>query len=67
MYDMFNTEVYMKKEQILSVRAPSDLMQKTMLHAKELDLTASQVVRKLLREWVAEQDKKHKKQLTLQD
>jgi len=57
----------MKKEQILSVRAPSDLMQKTMLHAKELDLTASQVVRKLLREWVAEQDKKHKKQLTLQD
>lgn len=57
----------MKKEQILSVRTPKELIEKANYHAQSQDLSTSQVVRKLLREWVAEQDKKHRKQLTIAD
>ena len=73
----------MRKEQILSVRTPKELIEKAnyhahaqdlsmsvvvCFHAHAQDLSTSQVVRKLLREWVAEQDKKHRKQqLTIAD
>lgn len=60
-----DTEADMQKEQILSVRTPKELIEKANYHAKAQDLSTSQVVRKLLREWVAEQDKKHRKQLSL--
>lgn len=56
-----------KKEQILSVRTPKELIEKANYHAHAQDLSTSQVVRKLLREWVAEQEKKHRnKQLSLE-
>jgi len=54
-------------DKILTTRATPELAEKLTFHAKANDLTTSQVIRKLLREWVAEQDKKHKKQLTLVD
>jgi len=58
----------MRKEQILSVRTPKELIEKANYHAHAQDLSTSQVVRKLLRDWVAEQDKKHRKQqLTIAD
>jgi len=60
-----NTMQAMRKEQILSVRTPKDLIEKANYHAQAQDLSTSQVVRKLLREWVDEQDKKHRKQLSI--
>jgi len=56
----------MEKEQFLSVRTPKELIEKASYHAKAQDLSTSQVVRNLLREWVAEQDKKNRKQLSIE-
>lgn len=56
-----------KNDTIIGTRGPKILAEKLAYHAKAQDLTTSQVLRKLVREWVAEQDKKHKKQLTLTD
>lgn len=54
-----------KNDTIIGTRGPKILAEKLAYHAKAQDLTTSQVLRKLVREWIAEQDKKHKKQLTL--
>lgn len=56
-----------KNEVIIATRGSKELHTKLLYHAKAQDLTASQVMRKLLREWVAEQEKKQgSKQLTLE-
>lgn len=57
----------LKNDTIIGTRGPKVLAEKLSYHAKANDLTSSQVIRKLLREWVEEQDKKHKRQLTLTD
>jgi len=56
-----------KNDTIIGTRGPKILAEKLAYHAKSQDLTTSQVLRKLVREWVAEQDKKHKKQLSIID
>jgi len=56
-----------KKEVIIATRGTKELSEKLQYHAKAQDLSASQVIRRLVREWVAEQEKKQgSKQLTLE-
>ncbi|MCA8109588.1 hypothetical protein QZM48_34970 [Burkholderia orbicola] len=43
---------------ILGVRMPADLRDKFMALTQERDILPSQVVRKLVREWVAREEKK---------
>jgi len=59
----------MKKENnvFIATRGTKELSEKLQFHAKAQDLSASQVLRRLIAEWVEEQDKKHRKQLTLAD
>lgn len=56
-----------KNDTIIGTRGPKSLAEKLQYHAKSNDLSTSQVLRKLVRDWVAEQDKKHRKQLSLTD
>ena len=49
-----------EKDARLSIRIPSDLLAKAITKAKAEDLTLSQVVRRFLREWVAEDNKEDK-------
>lgn len=52
---------------IIGARIQPTLAEKFAYHAKANDITTSQLLRKFVREWVAEQDKKHKKQFSLID
>lgn len=52
---------------IIGARIQPSLAEKLAYHAKANDITTSQLLRKFVREWVAEQDKKHKKQFSLID
>jgi len=61
-YDKEYTGEKMIKERILSVRTPTDLIARANHFAQGLDLSTSQVVRKLLREWVQEQEKQEAKE-----
>jgi hypothetical protein len=51
----------------IATRIEPSLAEKLAYHAKANDITTSQLLRKFVKEWVAEQDKKHKKQFSLID
>jgi antitoxin component of RelBE/YafQ-DinJ toxin-antitoxin module len=50
-----------KTQKFVATRIDTSLAEKVEQHAKEQDLSTSQVIRKLLKEWVAQADKEHRK------